>query len=440
MLRWAGMNGTRLGMEGARARLFVRAVALAAAVASGAVSSRARAAVIYLVTPTTSVGATSNAQALADGSASTFTGLSLNAQLRLEQPRMRHAVTYGLTYSHYFASGTRDTIGNNLFATSAFDITGALGLTLGAGATISRTSSVGTASLAGQAALPGSRLYIVSSAQEGLGYQATQRLRFGQLFSVNRVDYLTESLQTSPGGRPSTSLTAGLRGDYAWTNDGVSLDATGTDLMAGPGTDPLGNPVPGGHTLLGQATAGWHHDYSLVWSSELRAGMAWMMPPSGKVTPLPTAIANLDYRRFPWFAGVTAQHAPVANLFLGVATVNDQVLLRLSVPLDRGELVVLAGTASYSRARAADPNDPLAAIYNYDQLAAGGVLSVRFKERPLFGSVAYSLMDQHGTAPMGAGQTLNVVRHTVLINLTAAFMFGPGTPPLMGGGALQQQP
>jgi hypothetical protein len=433
------MNGTRLGMEGARARRSLRAaLALSAVFAAGAVSSRARAAVIYQLTPTTSVGATSNAQALASGSASTFSGLYLTAQARLDQPRHRHSLSTGLTYTHYFATGTRDTVGTSLTATSAFDITGALGLSLGAGATVSRTSSVATATAPGQAALPGSRLYVASSATEGLGYQATQRLRLGQSFGVNRVDYLTDSLQSSPGGRPSTGLSAGLNSSYSWTNDGVSLDVTGTDLIAGPGTDPLGNPIQGGHTLLGQATAGWHHDYSLVWSSELRGGMAWMMPPSGKVTPLPAGMASLDYRRFPWFGGVSVSHAPVANLFLGVATVNDSLLFRLSVPLDRGEMVVLAGTASYSRGRAADQSDPIAGVYNYNQLAAGGVLSVRFRERPLFGSVSYTLMDQQGTSPM-SGQSLNVVRHTVLLNLTASFMFGPGTPPLTGGGVMQPQ-
>jgi len=308
---------------------------------------------------------------------------------------------------------------------------------LTAGSIISRTSSVGTTSVPGQAALPGSRLYVASSAGQGLGYQATQRLRLAQSFGVSRVDYLSESLQASPGGRPSTALSAGLRADYSWLINGASFDVSGTDLIAGPGTDPLGNPVLGGHTLLGQATVGWHHDYSPLWSSELRAGMGWMQPPSGKVTPLPAGSASLDYRRFPWNAGLTLSHAPVANMFVGTATVNDQAILRLTYPLDRGELVVVSGSASYTRARAADSSDPLASLYNYNQISAGGALSVRFRELPLYGSASYTLMDQIGTAPMGGNSTLSLVRHVVLINLTAAFSWGPGTPPLMGGGMVQ---
>ena len=158
-----------------------------------------------------------------------------------------------------------------------------------------------------------------------------------------------------------------------------------------------------------------------------------MRPPSGRVLTLPAGGATLGYRHLPWYATLTAQHAVVPNLFLGVATINDQVSSSLTLPLEPGQRYVLSGFASYGRARAADMSDPVLGAYSYNLLTVGSTLSVRFRDLPLYGSATYSLINQQGTTAMG-GQ-LDVVRHTLMLNVTAAFSWGPGTPP-PGGGTL----
>jgi hypothetical protein len=229
------------------------------------------------------------------------------------------------------------------------------------------------------------------------------------------------------------TLSASLGGDYSWTRDGVSLNATGMDFITGPGIDPFGVAVPGGHTFLGQALAGWRRDLAIAWSAQLQAGIGWMIPPSGKVTLLPAGVATVNYRHLPWYATLMAQHAAVPNLFLGVATINDSAALSLTLPLDRGERMVVSGVASAARARAADPSDPLVGPYNYRLFTLGATLSYRFRDMPLFGSLTYTVLNQHGTTAMGGA--LDVLRHTLMLNLSAAFMWGPGTPAIGGGGA-----
>jgi hypothetical protein len=404
-------------------------VVVAAAIASWAAVPRARAAlVVYELSPATSVGATSNVQALTSGQASAFSSVTGMARLRVDTPRTHHSLSSRVAYTYYFVDGVRPTLAGDVNGSSSFDLSGAASLSLGAGAMITRTATVASLDLAGQATVPGSRLFVASSASQGLTYLATTRLSLSQGFGVNRVDYLTSSFETSPTGRSSTGLSARLGGSYAWRIDSLSLGGTGMILMANAGLDPLGNPVPAGNTLLGQGLAGWRRDLSTTWSAELQGGVGWMVPPSGKVLVLPAGIATIGYRHLPWYATLMLQHAAAPNLFLGIATINTQAALTVTLPLDRGERYVLAGFGSFARA---DVTDPVAGAYNYNLISVGSSLSVRFRDLPLFGSVTYTLIDQHGTAPMGG--TLDVVRHTVMVNLTAAFMWGPGTPPVGGG-------
>jgi hypothetical protein len=414
----------------ARRRLLIPGGALAlVAVAPWSVRP-AQAEVVYELAPATLMGATSTSQALGNGEVSLFSSVSGLARVLREGPRVRFNLSYRFLYTHYFDT-SRDTLGNELLATSAFDITGALTLSLAAGALASRTSVVDASTVAGQAAVPGSRLFVASSARQDLIYQATTRLRFLQGMGVNRVDYLSSSLDAGPTGQESTALSAQLRSDYAWTRDGLFIDTRGTDLIAGDRMTPAGMLVPGGHTLLGQAMAGWRRDISQAWSTELQGGGAFLFRPTGDVVSAPVGSAALDYRRLPWYSTLAVQRMPVLNYFLGVATINDQASLRLTVPLNRSEFAVLSGFAVYTRAR---PADPISAAYNYDQGAIGGTFSYRVKELPFTGSLTYTLIDQQGTT--STGEPLDLIRHTFFLNLTAAFQWGPRTPPAFAGGLI----
>lgn len=415
--------------------LFARVGAPAlAAIVSWVAAATASAAIVGEVSPTTAIGATSNAQALSNGSASGFSTFSALARLRADSPRATGSIGYRLGYTHYFV-GTQDTLSNELLATSALELARPLTLSLNAGAILSRTSNAGiTSNLAGQAALPGSRLYFGTSAGEQLAYAPTQALRLSEQLSVSRVDYPSSS-QAGATGRPSTALTGGLRAEYTWTRNTLSLETTGTDLYAEAGTDPLGMLVPAGRTRFAEGLVGLRRELSLTMSAQLQAGAAWLQEPAGRAVWLPAAIATVAYRQLLWYATLSLQHAPITNLFLGVATINDQASLNLTLPLDPGELVVVAGFASYAHARVALAANTMAAPYDYDQILVGSMLSVRFRQRPVFGSLMYSLIDQRGTSST-AGQGLDVIRHTLMLNVTAFFQWGPGTPPLLGGGTL----
>jgi hypothetical protein len=429
------MIGARRRNDTARTRAFTRRVTVVCAVAASFAAGAANAAVSYELSPAASLGATSNAQAISSGSASAFSTVGVMARVRGETPRSTESFGYRLGYTHYFVEGAQDSVGNEFIAQSAFAITQALSLSLNAAATLSRTSNVGTTNVPGQATLPGSRLYLTSTATEVLAYAVTQRFHLAQGFSVGRNDYLGSSANVSAGARPATTLGADLRGDYNWTLDTLSLDVGGGYLTAAAGTDPAGMPIPRTDSYLLQATAGWRRELSLAWWASLQLGMAGLRGPSGQFSWMPAVVATAEYRHVPWYATLVASHGPAVNLYLGVATVNDQVSLRLTLPLDRGEQVVLSGAAAYTRGRAAETSDAVAGAYDYDQISASSILSVRYRNRPFFGSLMYSVMDQRGTSSM-TGQGLDVIRHTLMLNFTAAFSWGPGTPPLLGGGLI----
>jgi hypothetical protein len=410
-------------------RLF--AWVMGAALASWVAAAPARGAFVGEVEPTASVGATSNAQALSTGEASAFSTVTALGRVRVESQRATLSVGNRVGFTHYFV-GTQDALSDELLATSTIEIARPLVLSLHAGAALSRTSNVTTTSAPGQAALPGSRLYLASSAGEELAYSVTDRLRLSQQFNVARVDYPSSSAGAAIG-RPSTALTAGVHAEDAWARDTISLDASGTDLLAEAGVDPLGMMVPAGTTRFATGMAGWRRELSLNWGAQLQGGAAWLQQPSGQAVWLPAVIAAVGYRHLPWFATLTLQHAPTANLFLGVATINDQALLNLTLPLDRGELVVLSGFTSYARARVALAATGTAAPYDYDQAAVGSTLSVRFRTLPLFGSLTYSLIDQRGTTAT-SGEALDIIRHTLMLNVTAIFQWGPAAATQVAGG------
>jgi len=147
------MAGVLRGIETASTRLLVPAMVVVAAVVCLAASQRAQAAVIYELSPATSVGATSNFQSVSSGSASAFSTVSTSAVLRADWPTARYTLAARLGLTHYFAEGARDTISGGVTGTSSFDLTQSLGLSFGANGMVSRAATIDSAALAGQATL-----------------------------------------------------------------------------------------------------------------------------------------------------------------------------------------------------------------------------------------------------------------------------------------------
>ena len=426
---WPPMMRATRWNSGVRKHPWARVLPVVGALVLGAWP--ARAAVIYQLSPSTSVGATSNATVTSTSNPSIVSSLSLVARLRAETPRVKTSLGYRIGFTHFFDPGVNDTLSHEATGTAAFELTRDLSLSFNGMATISRFSNVGTTPIEGQAALPNADLYVASSLGEMLTYAATQRLRFSQGFRVDRLDYLTSTLQVGAGGQPSSSLGGDLRADYGWTRDTVSLTARGGYLIASGGLDAAGMPLMTAGSAYAEGLAGWRREFSLAWWAEIDGGAAAMRSPSGRTTWIPAAIGTLEYRYVPWYATLTVQHGPTVNMFLGTVSVNDGASVHLTLPLDRADMVIVSGFGTYSRGRPADPADVNAAIYSYNQLSVGSVLSVRFRSLPMFGSVMYTLIDQHGTSP--TGPPLDILRHTLMVSLTGAFQWGPGTPPLVSG-------
>ncbi len=204
----------------------------------------------------------------------------------------------------------------------------------------------------------------------------------------------------------------------------LELHATDFVLTGGPpGTVP---PTPDQNVFL-VVLAGWRREINPLWSTELRGGLTTLIRSSASTVYVPTGSAQVGYKRLTWNATLTASQEPLPNLFSGQATINDSVLVHLTLPLGRTEQWVLTGAGGYVYARVADVDGTLR--HTYDQRTVLSLLSYRFLNAPLFLSLSYSFVDQRGGAS-------DLQRHVVMLNLTGLFMWGPGTPPVFGGGGL----
>ena len=120
-------------------------------------------------------------------------------------------------------------------------------------------------------------------------------------------------------------------------------------------------------------------------------------------------------------------------MLTALASLNDQVFVRLALPVDTRELVVVSGYAGFIYARTADANANL--VRAYDQETVGAILSVQFGLLPLAGSLDYNFVDQHG----GPGVLIAVLDlQAPRVHAAPHRRAGvrSGTPPLSEGGRL----
>lgn len=383
--------------------------------------------------PTATVGVTTNATAVVNGARDEFSIIGATGRLQHRAARSTHSLSYRLGYTKYFQGNGTDTLTNELLGQSSFDLARALELRLNAGAVLSRTSQAGTLGLlVPQASATGSAMFLATTAGEEMAYAPTARWRFSESFTYSRVNYLF--VDPAPNRRPSTSLTGGGRVDWLHALDTYSLDARVTDFIttdiAATATTPELN---GGHMLLAQALLGWRRELSLAWSAELQGGAAFLSNGPNPDLYVPAGIATVGFRRLTWFVTLQASQLPVVNLFQAFASVNDQASLRLTLPLDTRELTIVSAIGGVIYARAADAQGNLSRAY--DQQTGGVRVSGRHPRLPLSAALEYLFIHQNGGPGVGI-PVQDLIRHTFMLHLTAAFSWGPGTPPLLEGGRL----
>jgi hypothetical protein len=392
--------------------------------------------VIYDVVPTVAVGATDNVRVAADSAtggvsnpreASGFTTINFDAGLRYQAARSTHAINYRLAWTRFFADESADSLSNGLVASSSFNLSARLTLRFAATGAISRTSAVGFGNPAmvvptGVAANP--NLFVATSVLQALSYQPNPRRSYAQTLSFAQLQYLAAATPL-----PDTKVVSGsFRANQIVGRQTFFLDsrlsysaATNPALGAGAFSD--------GNVFLAQLAVGWHDDLSRAWSSDLQGGPVAMFKLDGPFVLAPGGIAALNYVDRYWFASVTASQLPAPNLYLGEATITDQLFVRLALPLGRSEVYYVTGFGGYIYARIADAQ--VALTRAYDQLTAGAALAATARLHPVGASLSYTALSQRGSSSP-SGEIPDLARQIVMLNVFGTFTFGRGTPPIFG--------
>ncbi len=388
---------------------------------------------VFEVVATTSAGATDNALASPTGQAETSDGfgiVSVGGRSLYRGARSREMFGLQLMRTQYLVARAGDVTSGTLTLASEINLNAALDFTLGASAMLSETTGIALgdpATVTPEAVLSAPHTYLASAVNQGLAYAPNTRHSYLELLSVSQVRYLgqSEALPTN------TAVMGRLRANWSWVRDTLSIEATLTDSYLPFATPGAIGIFAQGTVLMPQLLLGWRRELSLRWSGELQAGALALVNLDGKGVVAPAGRATLEYRDTAWFATLVASQAPVANLYLGQATVSDQVLARLSLPLDKRELVILSGVGSYIFARLTDGQGNL--TRGFTQWSAGPSLMVRFAHLPFLGAVEYTLTDQTGDDGTGGGVIPSLVRQTLMVTFGGTFAWGPGTPPLLHG-------
>jgi hypothetical protein len=413
---------------------FFRAAA-AGALWIAAASAPARAEVIYELLPALGVGVTDNAnvQATATGGAKqgdTFVNGSTAVRLRYVAARSGHALGYRFSYTHFVLQHGIDTLTNELTEQSTFTLAATLELRVGAAVALSRNSGTDLGDVSArqpQAMLSGTSLFAATTAFEEASYQPSGRRRHSEALRVGRVDYL----EAPTAGLPtSTALLADLRTTWLYARDSLYITGQIGDTITS-GASTATSPFDQGQSFYAQILGGWRRELSAAWVVEFQAGPLAVFKLAGPAVIAPAGSATVSYSRLPWFATVRISQMPAPNLFVGAATISDQALANLALPLNKRELMFVSGFGGYTFARIADSSGRLQKAF--DQLSAGVNLTGHLPKAPFWGALQYAITDQRG----GNGSDMRVpdlVRQTLVLYVGGAFAWGPGTAPLFGGG------
>jgi hypothetical protein len=407
------------------------AVALGAAI-SLLKGGGARAEVLYDLLPSAATGITSNARAVAadspDQHEGAFATTAVAAGARYRGARAQHSLFYRLALTRFFDDTEADSVSNSLALSSLFNLSARVDLRLGATAVLSRTSAVDFANpmtVTPTGTNAGTTLYLTSTASQELSFQPNPRLTYTEGLAFSLLRYVD-----SPMPLPRTTAVAGtFRASRLIRRESVFLDARLTDSTTTNPALPPGS-FEDGQVFMAQASLGWRHEFSPAWSSEVQAGPIVMFKTDGRGVLAPGASGSLNYSHLYWFATLNAGQVAAPNLYIGGATINDQVFFRLALPLGRSELLYVAGYGGYVFARLANDQGPF--LRMYDQLLGGANLTAHARKLPFAASLTYMVVDQRGSSTMVGGEIPDLARQTVMVNITGTFTFGPGSPPIIG--------
>jgi hypothetical protein len=417
-----------------------------AAVWAAGGGSAARAEMTYDLTPAVSVGYTDNVEHVQTGgdfagdqrASAAFATLSLGGRARYKGARWLLAVGDRISYTTYLQGNVPATISEGLAAVASYELGARLVLGLTAGATLTRGSNVNPAdptTIIPQGAVAGTNVYLSSAAGQSLVYQPDPRFTYTEGLAVGDVRYFD-----APTLPDNTVASLHLRGSRAAGRETLFLDLLVSDSYTSAVPGAAANAAAlfeVGQIWLGQLLAGWRHQLSPAWTTDLEAGPLLVYKPGAASVLAPAGIATVIYQQLPWVATVSASQLPTANIYIGGATITDQVLARVAVPLTRSQLIYAGGYAGYLYARIPSNQLSFTQSRSYDQLTGGLNLSAKLGRLPLVASLIYSTTTQRGSgiqtnAPM-LGMVPDLAWQVVMLNVTGIFVWGAGAAPLFGG-------
>jgi hypothetical protein len=396
-----------------------RAAVLAAAAAVWLGSALARAEVIYDVAPAAGVGYTNNPRlaptnAVPPPEGDEMTIVSGSVRARYLGARSDYGAGYRLSWTHFLHHRGIDDLSNELSALGNLMLSSKLDLHLTASGVLSRTSRINTLNPAAgvdpQGIVNGSYLFLGLNGSEELVYHPNARWQYTETIGATRVHYLD-------AGAPPDSLIVNFlgRSDLITGIDSYSLQGN------------VGGTIANVNSVIAELLAGWRREISVQWTTELQLGVMGIFLPNRSPIIGPAGNATLGYRRILWFATLNLSRIPSPNVVLGSPTVNNQAVLRLTLPLTRDETAVVSGQAGYLFANPADAQFTRA----FDQRTASVDLGSRFGKLPLYGTIEYTVLSQHGGSTSTV-QAQDIFRWSLTLNIRALFTFGPGTPPILG--------
>jgi hypothetical protein len=388
----------------------------------------ARADLVLEGLPTVSVGYTDNAALVPPATpgvpppmSDEFGIVAGIARARLRKAHADHSLGYRLAETFYLHSRGPSSLAQELAWLSDLSLSAPTQLRLGASVAYGRTSNPTGVDFTGVPVVQsGISSSIVSlAATEELVHVVGRRSRILQTLRFAGVHYLN-----APTAFDGTFVVgAFVRGEHEVGQSLFSLELDVADNIV-PGA-PVSDQV-----LLLQSLAGWRRDLGLAWWVELKAGALGVLDFHGTEILEPAGVASLNYRQIYWFTTLSASQTATANLFIGAATISDQAMLRLALPLARSERYLLSGYGGYTYARLIDD---MGTHRGYELRVAGASFTVRSERLPIWASLDYTYSHQFGNQDLPPDTIPSLERQTVMLTVGGAFAHGAAAPAMFHG-------
>jgi hypothetical protein len=210
-------------------------------------------------------------------------------------------------------------------------------------------------------------------ASEYLSWQSTKETRTSQTAFVRWT--ATNDDQPMPTTTAAFETGGVLGFERSFHHDTVGIEAGGSYLRL-ERVAPAGALLPSrlDQQINPRASAVWRHDLSKLWSLDLNGGLVYVnpvgtdpysmgAPPDRRAQPFPIFGGVLAYTDVWGRATLSANRSVTPDLFLAQNTVDDQVTLRLALPLPwldeyphmRNPKLVGLGSLGVERTQLVDP-------------------------------------------------------------------------------------